>query len=101
MVEFKGRNTSDILTFRVDWIVKILSIKPVNSTGTYQDVFGIVGEMGIEVTLRNIARNFKNTTLFVGFHDELNVYFGNETENFDIEPNNRTVKIYFKLPIPK
>jgi len=100
-VEFKGRNVSDILTFRVDWIVKILSIKPVNSTGAYQGVFGIGGEMGIEVTLRNIARNFKNTTLFVGFHDELNVYFGNETENFNIEPDNRTVKVYFKLPIPK
>jgi len=100
-VEFKGRNASDILTFRVDWIVKILSIKPVNSTGAYQDVFGIGGEMGMEVTLRNIARNFKKTTLFVGFHDELNVYFGNKTENFNIEPSNRTVRIYFKLPIPK
>jgi len=101
LVEYKGRSACDILTFRVDWIIRILSVKPVNSTGDYQRVFGIGGEMGIEVTLRNIARNFKNTTLFVGFHDELNVYFGNETENFGIEPNNRTVKIYFKLPIPK
>ena len=101
VAEYKGRSTCDILTFRVDWIIKILSVKPVNSTGDYQRVFGIGGEMGVEVTLRNIARTFQNTTLFIGFHDELNVYFGNETENFNIEPNNRTVRIYFKLPIPK
>ena len=101
LAEYKGRSACDILTFRVDWIIKILSVKPVNSTGDYQGVFGIGGEMGVEVTLRNIARTFQNTTLFIGFHDELNVYFGNKTENFNIEPNNKTVKIYFKLPIPK
>ena len=101
LVEYKGRSACDILTFRVDWIIKILSVKPVNSTGDYQRVFGIGGEMGVEVTLRNIARTFQNTTLFIGFHDELNVYFGNETENFNIEPNNRTVRIYFRLSIPK
>jgi len=66
LAEYKGRSACDILTFRVDWIIKILSVKPVNSTGHYQGVFGIGGEMGVEVTLRNIARTFQNTTLFIG-----------------------------------
>ena len=99
-VEYSNKEAKDILTFKVDWIIKILSVKTVNSSGKPQHSFGIDGDVGAEVTLRNIAKTFKETFLFVGFFDELNRVTGEEFL-LNIQPNGEIVKLFFKLHIAK
>jgi len=92
----------DTLTFRVDWIVKVLSVLTLDENLTYREFFGVRGDVGVEVTLRSIAMVPKNATLAITVQDESLVPTASFTVNdFIVPPNERTVAVYFRLSLPK
>jgi len=92
----------DTLTFNVDWIVKLLSVRTIDENLTYRTDFGIEGDVGLEITLRNIAMCMRSTTLAVVIKDELNVPVNHsEIHDFEVQPNEKLILVYHKLHIPK
>lgn len=92
----------DTLTFEVDWIVKLVSVRTIDENLTYRTNFGIEGDVGLEIALRNIAMQMKSTMLTIVIQDELNVpvsFF--EIRDFDVPPNEKLVLLYCKLRIAK
>ncbi|MEM3616635.1 MAG: CARDB domain-containing protein [Candidatus Bathyarchaeia archaeon] len=98
-----GNNTfQDTLTFRVDWIVKLVSVRTIDNNLAYRSTFGITGDVGLEIALQNVAMIYKNVTLGIVVQDELDVPVSAlEIIDFEIPPNERTVFVYCKLNIPK
>lgn len=92
----------DTLTFNVDWIIKLISVRAIDENLTHRTNFGIGGDVGIEITLRNIAMCMKSTTLAIVMQDELNVPISySEIRNFEVQPNEKLIFLYCKLHIPK
>lgn len=97
-----GNIFQDTLTFKVDWIVKLISIRTINENLTYQSSFGIGGDVGFEIALRNIAMTSKNATLAIVLQDDLNVHVNSlNICDFEVQPNEKLVYLYGKLQIPK
>ncbi|MEM2995446.1 MAG: CARDB domain-containing protein [Candidatus Bathyarchaeia archaeon] len=92
----------DSLTFRVDWIVKLISVRTINENLSHRIDFGIGGDVGLEITLRSIAKTVKNATISITLQDELctPVSFY-EICDFKVQPNEKPVFLYCKLHIPK
>ena len=92
----------DTLTFKVDWIVKLISVRTIDENITYRETFGIGGDVGLEITLKSIAMSVKNVTLAIVIQDELNVPVnGSEIPYLKVTPNEKLVFLYSKLYIPK
>lgn len=92
----------DSLAFRVDWIVKLISVRAIDQDLSYRTNFGINGDVGIEITLRSIAMIVKSATIAVVIHDELGVPVNYSAINdFQVQPNEKLVYMYCKLSIPK
>jgi len=92
----------DALTFRVDWVVKLISIKTIDENLTYRGSFGREGDVGFEITVRNIAMILKRATLTVVVKDELNVPVGSfMIRDFAVQPNEKLIFLYGKLYLPK
>lgn len=92
----------DTLTFRVDWVVKLVSIRAIDESLASQSEFGIGGDVGLEIALRSIAMSIRNATLTVVIQDELSVPIGSVTINdFEVQPNEKLVLLYCKLYLPK
>jgi len=92
----------DTLKFNVDWIVKLLSVRTIDENLTYRTDFGIEGDVGLEITLRNVAMCMKSTMLAVVIKDELNVPINHsEIHDFEAQPNEKLIFVYHKLYIPK
>jgi len=92
----------DSLTFKADYIVRLLSVRAIDENLSEIIYFGIKGDVGLEISLRNIAMTMKNTTLAVTILDELGFPIGSWIlEDFEVPPNERTVFLYCKLSIPK
>ena len=101
-VLYAGQTFSDTLTFRVDWIVKLLGVKTIDGNLTQQSSFGNGGDVGLEITLRSIAMVLTNATISVVVKDELDF-----TANFSlitdflVQPNEKLLFIYQKATLPK
>lgn len=92
----------DTLTFKVGWIIELLGVRTIDGNATPRDRFGIGGDVGLEIYLKNIAKTEKNATLAVVIQDELNNIVNSMTiENIEIQPNEKNVFLYTKLNIPK
>jgi hypothetical protein len=92
----------DTLTFRVDWIVKLVSAKTIDANLAYRDKFGIEGDVGVEISLRNVARNIKNATFAIVLEDETQVPVSYlEINDFEVQPDEKLVFLYCKLNVPK
>jgi hypothetical protein len=92
----------DTLTFEVNWIVKLISVRTMNGNLTYQTDFGIGGYVGVEITLRNIANCIKSTMLVILIKDELEVPVNYlEIHDFKVQPNEKLIFLYCKLYLPK
>ena len=97
----KGFFLQDTLTFKVDWIVKLVSIKTIDENVTYRTFFGLKGYVGLEIVLRSIAMKMKNATIAIVIQDELQVPISySEISDFDVPPNEKLVFLYSKLYIP-
>jgi hypothetical protein len=92
----------DSLTFKVGWIVELISVRTIDENLTYRTNFGIEGDVGLEITLKSIAMVTKTATIAVVIQDELetpvNFY---EMDDFKVQPNEKLVYLYCKLYIPK
>jgi hypothetical protein len=92
----------DSLTFKVDWIVKLLSVQTIDENLTYRDYFGRGGDVGLEIALRNIAMTLRNTTLALTIQDELSIVVNcSLVQDFSVQPNNKTVFLYCKATLPE
>jgi len=97
-----GEVYQDTLTFEVDWIVKLISVRTNDENLTYRTSFGIGGDVGLEITLRSVAMSIKSTTLAIVIQDELNVPVNYSLIcDFEVQPNEKIVFLYYKLYIPK
>ncbi len=95
----------DRLTFKVDWIIKLVSVRTVwmiDGNLTYRRYFGKGGDVGLEITLRSIAMSIKKATFSIVVQDELNVPINHlEIPNFEVQPNQKLIYLYGALNIPK
>jgi hypothetical protein len=94
-------NFTDAVSFKVGWIIEIVSLKTMNENHTEQEEFTRGSYVGIELALRNIAMTEKTTTLIVTIYDYMGT-FVNETElnDFVVQPNGTLVYTYFFLYVP-
>jgi hypothetical protein len=100
-VSFGGKVYQDVLTFKVDWIVKLLSVRTVDQNLTNQNHFGKGGDMGVVITLRSIAMTLKNATIQIVVYDDVKVPVNTtETQDFIVPPNEQVVTIYIKATLP-
>jgi hypothetical protein len=94
--------TSDILFFRVGWIVNIVSIKTINQNHVVSTDFTKGSPVGVEIGLRNIAMLEKNVTLALTILDSLELYIDSEElSNIIVPANGTTIYVPFTLNIPK
>jgi len=101
-VQIGGNTFEDSLTFKVDWIVKLISVRTVDENRTYRTVFGIGGDVGLEITLRSIAMSIRKTCLAIVIQDETKVVINFSTIcDFEVQPNEKLLFLYYKLHIPK
>jgi hypothetical protein len=97
-----GKLVQDTLTFKVDYIIKIMQIRTINENNTNQATFGIGGDVGLEIMLKNIAMTEKNVTLAITIQDEVGVpidFF--IIPNFEVYPHEKPVLLYCRAYIPK
>ncbi|MEA2089940.1 MAG: hypothetical protein U9O89_04180, partial [Thermoproteota archaeon] len=101
-VKIYGETVQDKLTFKVDWIVQIVSLETIDGDFQPRSRFGTGGDVGVKLVLKNIAMTSKTTTLSFLIRDELNVPVAfDEIDNFQVQPNAPLIHIFFKLEIPK
>ena len=92
----------DTLTFKVGWLVELLGVRTIDRNMAPRDSFGITGDVGLEISLKNIAMTEKKVTLTAVIQDELNVPVNSlAISDIEIQPNEKTVYLYTKLSIPK
>jgi len=92
----------DTLTFNVDWIVKLISVRTIDENLMYRSNFGIGGDVGLEIALRNIAMCMKSTMLAIVIKDETGVPINySDIRDFEVPPGEKLVFLYCKLHIPK
>jgi hypothetical protein len=92
----------DSLTFKVNWIVKLISARAIDQNLIHPIEFGLEGDVGIEITLRSIAMITKSATIAVVLQDELGVPVSySEMDDFMVQPNEKLAYLYCKLFIPK
>jgi len=92
----------DFLTFKVGWIVEIVSIRTVDRNYVEQTKFTKGSVVGIELSVQNMAMIEKTATITVSIYDSLNVLV-NSTQIYDCElpPNGTILYIHCPLTIPK
>ncbi len=92
----------DVVSFKVGWIVQIVSMRTVNENLIEQTKFTRGSLVGIEVVLQNIALTEESVTLAITIHDHLNVLINStEINNFVVQPNGTLVYAYRFLSIPR
>jgi len=102
VVEIAGQIVNDTLTFRVGWIVEIVSLSTINENLQPQTEFGRGSCVGVELVIRNIAMISKNVTLTVVAHDNSTAPMNSLVLNdFKVNPGETHVPIYCELQIPK
>jgi hypothetical protein len=98
----EGQVYEDMLHFKVDWIVKLLSVRTIDENLTDRNHFGTGGEVGFEITLRSIAMTLRNATIEILVKDELGVPVNfSQIRDFAVQPNEKVIFLYYKIAIPK
>jgi hypothetical protein len=96
-VLYEGEVYRDTVSFKVDWIVKLLSVKTTDVNLTNRDHFGRGGDMGLVITLRSIAMTLKNATISIVVRDDLAVPVNySAIQDFIVPPNEEVVTLYCK-----
>jgi hypothetical protein len=60
---FEEQVFQDTLTFEVDWIVKLISVRTIDENLTYRANFGLGGDVELEVSLRSVAMTLTNAAI--------------------------------------
>ena len=102
VVEIAGESVQDTLTFRVGWIVDIVSLVTVDVDLQPQTRFSRETCVGVELGLRNIAMLPRRATLTIATYDSLNVPIGDIAfDDFELEPGDTYFYFHCVLPIPE
>jgi hypothetical protein len=100
--EFDKVGLEDSLTFRVDWIVKILSLRTIDSSLSNRDIFGLDGDVGVEIAFQSISMIEQTATISLVIQDSLNVPVAFlRMDNLLVQPNETVIQIYCVLHLPK
>jgi hypothetical protein len=101
-VQVGGKVYSDTLTFNVNYVIEIISLRTLNENLTNAVDFGIGGYVGFQIAVVNNAMVKKNITLAVTIFDELGVPVNSsQIHSMIIPPDGRIQYIYGNLFIPK
>ena len=93
---------TDAVSFKVGWIIEIVSLKTINENHTEQEEFTRGSYVGIELVVRNIGMTEKITSLTVTIYDCLGTFVNaTELSDFAVQPNGTLVYTYFLLYVPK
>ncbi|NWF86242.1 hypothetical protein HXY32_00260 [Candidatus Bathyarchaeota archaeon] len=97
-----GTIIQDTLTFKVGWIVEVVTIKTLSENKIEQEKFALTQQVIIELALKNIALTEKTATLTVTTYDSLNrSLYATQQDNVAIPPNETVTYAYFHFYIPK
>jgi len=98
-VEIAEKIGEDTLTFKVGWIIDILSLITVNKDQQSQTKFAKGMYVGVEITLRNVALIPKNVTIVIGTCDLLDHMFDLVIlSDFEIEPGETHAYCLLQIP---
>jgi ribosomal protein L32 len=101
-VLIEGVIFQDTLTFKVGWIIQLISVKTIYENLTYGASFGIEGDVGLQIALKSIAKTMRNATLAITIQDVSKVPVNSSTIlDFEVPPNERLIFVYCKLYLPK
>lgn len=99
-VDLLERRVVDTLTFRVGWIVEIISIATIDENLKPKTHFAKATYVGAELHIRNIAMLPKTATIVVTAYDARNEAFGSIVFNdFIVKPNETYIYAYGYLNI--
>lgn len=100
VVEIAGESVQDTLTFRVGWIVNIVSLATVDVDLQPQTRFSRETRVGVELGLRNIAMLPRKATLTIVAYDNLSVPICNVALNdFELEPGDTYLYCVLLIPL--
>jgi len=92
----------DTLTFKVGWIVEIISIWTINENLQPQIRFARGNCVGVAMVLRNIAMTPKKATFTLVVYDSGGQSIANTAlEDVEVEPGETSIQVICKLQIPK
>ncbi len=101
-VEISGVCSEDSLTFRVGWIVRIVSLRTIDDTLSSRDLFGIDGDVGVEIAFQSISMIEKTATVSLVVQDLLNVPVAFlKMDDLLVQPNETIIRMYCVLHLPK
>jgi hypothetical protein len=99
---FADIRLQDSMTFKVGWIVEIVSVRTVDQWYLTQGQFMRGTNPGIEIGLRNIAMTSKIATIAATIYDNLNTRVDStQIVDFAVQPNATLVYVYLSLYIPE
>ncbi len=102
IVEFDGVKLNDSLTFRVDWIITIISLRTIDEDLSNRTIFGLDGDVGVEITFRSISMTKQKVAVSLVIQDSLNVPVAFlKIEDLWVQPNRTRVRIFSVLHLPK
>jgi len=91
----------DTLTFEVNWIVQVISIRTIDGNLTNRTIFGTGGDVGFEICLKSASMALRNVTIAITIQDELGVPVNfSEIDDFEVQPNGKLVFFYARARIP-
>jgi hypothetical protein len=100
-VEIDQFEFTDCLFFEVGWIIEVTSVRAIDETLATRNSFGIGGDIGVEISFRNIALTEKKATITLTLQDELNVPVAFlMMDEVWIQPNKTIIKMYSVLHMP-
>jgi PKD repeat protein len=99
-VEILGMNASDVLTFRVGWLVELLTVTTANVTGGAKSIFEKGDNVCFNITAKNIAFTSKVATFTLVVYDFLKVPIGNIVLGDWIVPPGPSVVFLISVQIP-
>jgi hypothetical protein len=99
-VDITGVRVVDALTFRVGWIVEIISIATIDENLKPKTYFAKATCVGVRLHIRNIAMLPKTATIIVTAYDARNDSFGSIVlSDFNVEPDETYIFAYCFLNI--
>jgi parallel beta-helix repeat protein len=99
-VEVSGNIVQDTLTFKVGWIVEIMSIETVDSYGNPSNAFRKGETVHFSIILENIAFTSKNVTLTMVIYDEKETPIGVADIQLRVDPGWMELPLIISIDIP-
>ena len=102
-IEVDGATYGDSLSFKVDWLIELISVRTLDGNFSEKNFFSNGGFIGFEIILRNNAMTKRAAILRITVFDELHVVVNTSRIDDDliIPPNKRIQYIFGNLYIPK